>query len=317
MFKRLIIAPIHHLYSDQTDPLPKQTELDGGFVIKKFDKNVLKEVFTFFGETYSKLDKEELNRCQNAIYYKYISENDLTEIPDEISNNINKIVQTLRIIKQSRSMVTQIHFDISKKKMEAIRIVHKPSQSIHFPNTNIGTSQHFNRLDFIKLKKYWKTLKSLYDSYRGRYHRVLNALIFFEMGHMSYLYKQRLITFVTCFESLFNISDEQIGITIRLRCSKFLEKDKLKVHGIYKDLKEMYTLRSYLVHGQKTPKKILKDIGKEKRIIFQAEELSRRCLKKILDNDLTDIFDKDTVLNEEFEKLELGLPNKFWIIRIK
>lgn len=306
--RKLVVAPIHYFYSDPRNPLPRTISLEGGYQIRQFDSSILTPVFEFFHESFSAHQKRDLQNSRYAIYYSYTDNNGSSEIPDAIVTNINRILLTLRIVKRTRAVATMLHFKVEGRQKDAIQVVHQPTTNITFPtNTPVG-SQHFNVRDAAKIRNYWKKVQYLYSTFGGTYHKILNAIYFFEFGHHNHMYKPRLVQFVTCLESLFNTSEQQIGYTFRLRCSQFLERNPNRRVSLSHDLRDIYRLRSLFVHGQGTPANILNDVPRQERLLSEAEEISRRCLQKVFDRNLISQFDNAQRLNDEFERLELGLP---------
>lgn len=306
MVKKLVIAPIHYFYSDYRSPLPRRIALEGRYTIEAFDKSVLEPVFDFFGESYSEREKDDLRNCRYAIYYRYSVNNDSPEIPEEVVNNVNRIILTLRVVRQTRAIQSMLHLEIEGRSKVALQTRHQPLTNVTFSSNTEPGRIHFNRSDSYRIRKYWKKIKYLYDTFGGTYHKVLNALFFFEIGHHNSLYKPRLVHFVTCLESLFNTSSQQIGYTLRIRCSYFLEHNPSARISLADQLNEAYNLRSLFVHGQSTPNKILRDQNKQEQLLVASEDISRRCLQKIFDNDLVKVFGDINTLNDEFEKLVLG-----------
>lgn len=308
--KRLVVAPIQYFYSDYRNPLPDTINLEGGYKMKKFNPNILDPVFEFFTETFSEHDKTDLRNCRYAVYYNYTSGGDSSETPPEIATDINRIMLTLRVVKRTRAIPTILHFRGRGRRKEALQVVHKPLINITFPPGSQPGSQHFNKNDSYKIRKYWKKVRKLYEDYGGSYHKILNTLYFFEIGHHNHLYKPRIVLFVTALESLFNTSSHQIGYTLKIRCSHFLEKNPTRRINLADNLKELYKLRSLFVHGQGTPRRLLRDTDRQEILLSDSEEITRKSLQKIFDKDLVELFGKVNDLNIEFHKLEMGLPNK-------
>jgi len=302
--KKLVVAPLYQFYSGYRNPLPKTISLEGGYRLKRFDSSILKPVFELFSQGFSEREKQELENCRHCIVYGYEAIEDSPETPGEIVNNINRIVQTLRIVKPTRALPCILHFKVRGRKRDIQQVIHKPFAIISLSGAEPGV-QHFNQKDARKIRLYWRKVKFLYDNYEGSYHKVLNALFFFEIGHQNHLYKPRLVHFATCLESLFNTSPTQIGYSLRVRGSLFLGKDGDERGKISESLKKIYRLRSHFVHGQGAPQSILNNPDEQEKIISEAEAISRKCIQKIFEKDLISIFGSADRLEKEFEKLEL------------
>lgn len=306
--KKLVVAPIHYFYTDLKRPLPREIKLEGDYLIKEFDKSFLEPVFEFFHESFSEHDKKELHNCRFAIYHDY-SSNDSSQIPDSIISDVNRIVQTLRVVRPTRAIAEMLNFEFREGKAVPLQVIHKPLTVVSLTHKELG-SQHFKESDAKLIRNYWEQIKYLSDNFEGKYHKILNGLFFFEIGHHIHLYKPRLVNFVTCLESLFNTSSQEVGYTLRIRCSNFLEKNSSKKLSLTKELKDIYSLRSLFVHGQGAPKKLLKDIDRQMRLLLATEDIVRKCLKRVFDGNLVNLFGDIEKLNVEFEKLELGLPSR-------
>jgi hypothetical protein len=132
------------------------------------------------------------------------------------------------------------------------------------------------------------------------------------MGQMEMNYKPRMVILIAGLESLFNSGSEQVGYTIKLRCSYFLEKDADKRMELAKEVADIYGLRSLFVHGQglqnnKKFKKLLTDLAKQKELLVRSEQILRACLQKIMiDRDLIDEFTDVQALSSAFEEMIIG-----------
>ena len=89
-----------------------------------------------------------------------------------------------------------------------------------------------------------------------------------------------MILLVTGLESLFNTSKEQVGYTLRQRCSYFLIRDIKKRYEFSQIIKDIYNLRSQFVHGQGVSKAILDNEELQVKLIVQAELVLRASFNK-------------------------------------
>lgn len=306
--KRLVVAPLHYFYFNFQNPLPDEIKLGDDYVIKKFDSSIVDPVFEFYRRFHSQEDEEELRRCMYAVYHEYEANGESSNIPEEVAANANRLVQALRIVKRTRVILTLIHLDLSDDQItstDALQVVPKPTQEVTYMDHDEDL-EHFESDDAGLITRYFSIIKGLYEAHGGSYHKVLNALIFFEIAHFEHLYKPRLILLITSLESLFNTSSEQVGYSIRVRCSHFLESNPEKRVILSELIKEIYKLRSLFVHGQGTPNKLLNDVEKQKQLLMAAEDICRRCIRKIFDNNLVTAFNNNASLDSEFTKLEQG-----------
>lgn len=305
---RLVVAPLFYLYSNPRNPLPKIINLEGGYQIKAFKTNLLEPFFDFYKDSFSEYDKQELLNCRYAIYFRHNSPDNDNTLPGNIVQDIYRITNSLRVVKRTRSMAAILYLRVTERRfvsIDALTYVHKPNETVSFIDTD-PHREHFIKQDARKIRSYWHYMKQLYDAHAGNYHRVLNALLFFEIGHYNSQYKPRLINFVTCLESLFNTGSEQINYSLKIRCSYFLERNPNERITLAKTLKEIYNLRSLFVHGQSTPGRILRNIDEQKRLLMDCEDIVRKCLQKIFDKNLINTFGTDATLNIELSSLELG-----------
>lgn len=308
MTRKLVIAPIHFMYSDHRTPLPKIIRLDGGYEIRRFNSRLLNSALDFFREFFSEREKQDIQNCRYAIYHRYETIEDSSEITEEIITSINRIILTLRIVRQTRALASIFNFKLEGNRKIPLQASQMPVLNITFPGGVSVGSQHFVRNDAAKIRKYFRAVQGLYNNFGGTYHKVLNALFFFEIGHYNHLYKPRLVLFVTCLESLFNTSKEQVGYTLKLRCSYFLERRPQSRLTLGDLLKDIYDLRSAFVHGQGSPNNILNNVPRQEHLLLEAESISRRCLQKIFDKNIVHVFNTPNGINREFKNLEFGLP---------
>ncbi len=308
LIMKQIIAPLHHFYSNHHDPFPNQINLHERYFIKKFNYSEISSALEFFSDSFSKHDQDELRNCTYAIYFKYDETGDNAPKIESIISEINRITNTLRIVRPNRVIATIFHFALKNRKRIATQITLKQNLKLTLPPYG-PQEELFKRVDANKIRSYVKKVRSLYNSYGGTYQKVLNAIIFFEIGHQNHLYKPRLVNFVTCLESLFNTNPQQIGYTLRIRCSYFLENNPSLRMSLAEDIKNIYNLRSTFVHGQSTQVRILNDVVEQNRLLILAEVITRRCIQKIFDKNLISIFDDFNNLNKEMQKLEYGMPS--------
>lgn len=309
---RLIVAPLYYFYSNFRDSLPEEIDLDGGYKIKKLEAALLEPAFDFFKDAFSKYDKDDIRKCMYAIYYEFDSSDDTSNLPPEIAHDIYRITQSFRLVKRTRVVPAILLLRQNQNNQfvstDALSFQHKPSVEITYIDTD-EDMEHFTSGNAEEIKRYWEVVKSLWDAHGGNYHRVLNALIFFEIGHRTMEYKPRLANLVTALESLFNTSKDQVTYMIRVRCSYFLKNDPAERIKLSLLLKEIYDLRSLFIHGQATPRKVLTNDEKQKELLMATEDIVRNCIRKIFDKNLLSLFANEEQLKQEFTKLEYGVTS--------
>ena len=97
-----------------------------------------------------------------------------------------------------------------------------------------------------------------------------------------------LLDLVIALESLFEGGGQEVGYSLAVRCSCFLETDIERRRSMFSRLKDIYDVRSSVVHGRSTlPKKWRKLPGEDYEfalalIADDAEEYIRRAIHKFL-----------------------------------
>jgi len=315
--KYQIVAPLHYFLTASTKELkfPNRVTLADGYKIQKLNKNLIDQTASSFRRFFSDQDVIDIKECEYAIYYELENNGSgYSGIPENVLHAIDSIVYALRIVRPTKVVRSIIVFDKVNGSVTVPRELnhHRGDDSLiylfddnitHQPNN--PRYQFFMKGDEYKIRKYFKNIKYLYDSFGGTYHKALNSVFFFELGHMQLFYKVRMITLVTGLESLFNTSSEQVGYTLKERCSFFLSNDPDTRLEIGRKIKKIYRLRSQFVHGQGVDDKaLLNDLELQKQLIISAEQYLRECLQKLLsDRALISKFEDSSKLTVLFDEL--------------
>lgn len=137
-----------------------------------------------------------------------------------------------------------------------------------------------------------------------KFSRVCNALSFYTNGLHADNPDFALIAFTTSLESLYSTVEQEISFRLSLRMATFLNDEKLQREETFKAAREVYRVRSKIVHGAA----ILR--GAEEAAIYlveeitpSAEELARRSLLRILEKRLESVFDNSERVNTLFDML--------------
>lgn len=137
-----------------------------------------------------------------------------------------------------------------------------------------------------------------------RYHRVGNALLFYMNGYNSDNPDLALIAFATCLEGLFSTVEQEISFRLALRLAQFLGESKADRRSKFEQCREVYKVRSKVVHGAPVLK------GSEAAAIYlvetivpEAEKLARTGLRKIFALHLETLFDQPNKVEALFEAL--------------
>jgi len=97
-----------------------------------------------------------------------------------------------------------------------------------------------------------------------------------------------LLDLVIALEALFAGESQEIGYSLALRCSYFLEPDAEKRKAIFTRLRDIYDIRSYIVHGRAgLPRKWRKLHGQDydiaiASVVDDAEGYVRQAIRKII-----------------------------------
>ena len=105
-----------------------------------------------------------------------------------------------------------------------------------------------------------------------------------------------LLDLVIALEALFAGGNQEIGYSLALRCSYFLEPDIEKQKALFGRLRDIYDIRNSIVHGRpRLPKKWRKLRGEAYDLAFlsivsDAEEYVRQAIRKIIVDKYVDKF---------------------------
>ncbi|HEV8523386.1 MAG TPA: hypothetical protein VGQ71_02715 [Terriglobales bacterium] len=162
-----------------------------------------------------------------------------------------------------------------------------------------------NRLtvaDIAEASALWPAINKV--QHTGRYHRVGNALLFYTNGYNSDNPDLALVAFTTCLEGLFSTMEQEISFRLALRLAHFLGESNETRRQRYDQCREVYKVRSKIVHGaavnqdSEEAAKYLVEV-----IVPTAEELARTALRRIFGLELETFFDSKTKVESLFEEL--------------
>ena len=97
-----------------------------------------------------------------------------------------------------------------------------------------------------------------------------------------------LLDLVIALEALFAAGSQEIGYSLALRCSYFLEPDVEKRKDMFRRLCDIYNFRSSIVHGRPSPPKKWRELRGEDYevalalIVADAEEYARQAIRKVI-----------------------------------
>jgi hypothetical protein len=123
------------------------------------------------------------------------------------------------------------------------------------------------------------------------FNRVSNALRLYDLGQDSEHPDLALMSYVSSLEGLFSISNAELSFRLSLTIAKFLEQRPAAQLDLFRQIRDLYAVRSKLSHGDK----ICADEEKaaiqlvEHWIPFSAE-IAWRCFRKLLEKKLIETF---------------------------
>lgn len=149
----------------------------------------------------------------------------------------------------------------------------------------------------------WTGISKVRDT--DEFHRIGNALLFYENGYNSDNPDLALVAFTTCLESLFSTATEEIAFRLSMRVAGFLADANHERRDIFADCREVYKVRSKIVHGapivRRSPEQSA--IYLVEHVVPQAENLARRSLRKVFELQLESVFENAERVNALFDAL--------------
>jgi len=137
-----------------------------------------------------------------------------------------------------------------------------------------------------------------------KFSRVGNALLFYNNGYNSNNPDLALMAFATCLESLFSTVEQELSFRLALRVATFLADENAEREELFEEARELYRIRSKVVHGAAIHKnRETAAIRLVEGIVPQAERLARKCLARVFELSIEAIFEQSDKLNALFDKL--------------
>ncbi len=130
-----------------------------------------------------------------------------------------------------------------------------------------------------------------------KFNRIANSLRLHSNSLRIHISDLALLGFVASLESLFSISPQELSFRLSLIVSKFIGVDKKQQKDLFKKMKDLYIVRSKLVHGDK----ICSDEEQAATQLSEywtplAENINRNCIKFLISFELFDIFSSNKLL---------------------
>lgn len=154
-------------------------------------------------------------------------------------------------------------------------------------------------------------------SMRQSFNRVSNALRLYESALHLVPSDIALVVFISVLEGLFSTATQELSYRLGLAVSWFLAttaEDRLSVFG---EVKELYTIRSKIVHGDRV------EADEERTAILlaesyvpRAEELVRRSIRKLLEDGIDSFVETTKQLDAFYQLMALGFPVAEALVRV-
>ena len=277
--------------------------LDDGIKIRRIAQGELSFINKWMGEnTLKKLDD-----IQFTIEYTY-DENELTK-------------------QQDADDWSNYHFDLAflpeKKFIEIVALLrlfkdgyfHNPLENFQVPFwDNAGQGIHYNLCDmYISGDKKYILKREEAEDFKKLYKKSLRftddrrmfiALERFNLAYEKKRFEDNIIDYVIAFEALF-VNSKRIRMEVGLKSGFLIEDTKEKRTEICKFMRDLYDLRSSIVHGDgiKIPMKVGKeDYYSDYRLRSDIIKIFREIIKSCFDEErLRDKKDIFTLIEEELK----------------
>lgn len=176
------------------------------------------------------------------------------------------------------------------------------------PQTLFGTWGHArNELTLEDIQEAAPLTPQISSVYlTDKFHRVGNALMFYEKGQGTHDPDLALLAFTTCLEGLFSTVSQEISFQLSFRVANFLGIDENR-REYFDTCREIYKIRSKITHGSYVHKENEQAaIYLVDSILPQAEGLARESLCKIFSRGLLPVFQNPQRTNVLFQEMLFG-----------
>jgi hypothetical protein len=143
-------------------------------------------------------------------------------------------------------------------------------------------------------------------SQKGALNRVARAFNFVRQSRMNNDLGLKIANFCTAFEALFSTSSSELTYKLATRLAYFIGSDPENRKQIFKLMRDAYSIRSSVVHGDEISKSKFNLI---QEIVIKCDEMLRLIISNAyLQKELFDLFNsKNEAIEEYFNDLVLGL----------
>lgn len=303
----MALCPLKKFYLE-TDELV----LDGGIKIRRISQGELSFINKeMAGNTLKKLDDiqftidytydiNEFRKPQDADDWNWIAWQNATAICEK---KFIEIIALLRLFKDG-----DFHNPLENLQVPFWGTVPK---GIHFnlcdrriPEDKKYVLEREEAEDFTEF--YRKSLRFSDDK------RMFIALERFNLAYEKKRFEDNIIDYVIALEALFGTMRNRIGMEIKLKSGFLVEDSKEEITEIYKFMRDLYDLRSRIVHGDgiKIPMKIGKeDYYSDHRLKSDIIEIFRKIIESFFDEERLggkkEIF---AIIEEELKSEEKPMP---------
>jgi hypothetical protein len=314
-----LLSPLVYFYAEEYDAdeannVPEEYDFGHGFVLKKIDKHsVIKPLLD------AKHGHDVMSPYMRGLIMDFAShaitrEYDISEKGVADTGKSTEILETKRLLS-----LLKMALGIGKKShliFQDFHVKDGDTQSCLTSSLNLegsywaAHSYYPEDIDVTYTYHDLNVAKTIFNKLvdlSGDYSRAFNACYYFEMARLKgdRDYRLQFTLLVTSLESIFNTGASQISETLALRYVHMMfdkPKDRLET---YTNLREIYKLRSHIVHGQQMPKRFL-DHGLQDRLLGDLEFRVRKILNLIFSEDLVNQINSKNV-EDYFTKLTLDL----------
>lgn len=295
--KQFLIYPLHHFDVSDSRPLPSKISINNQVSIIKLSEGFEKDAFiNDSGDLYSNYDKDQIIDCRYAIQI-------VCEDTTDQENIKNRVLMGIRLTRPSAICSSGLYQERNGRRTNTYHRIRSSYQDSLYPSGYKSKDLIFLSSDVYDLRRNIRFVLELYNKYAGKYHKVLNSLIFFEDSYRDRLYKPRFILLVSALESLFNSGGSQIKYTFKQRLALFLRDKHEERLEVLNTAGKIYDTRSSFVHGGATQKKIIQNEELSKSLLLSLDSYCRQALNKIVKDDLLKTFNTDKSVDDYFNKM--------------
>ncbi|MBI5038014.1 MAG: hypothetical protein HZC01_04930 [Candidatus Kerfeldbacteria bacterium] len=248
----------------------------------------------------------DTNYINIAIHRKYVN-HDPNDFISELKD-VGRVIAILRIIHPNTAKISGLYiYEKNTNTFLSFPIAKGINPYIH--EKVAEPKPIINHRDLDLLSKTWKKVSQLYSG--KEYSRLRNTIDFVEHSRWTTSITDSIINLVTALESLYTSDNIEVSNKIATRVAWFLHpliKDANKRIELVKEVKKLYTFRSFLLHGND----VSKYLEKTDEYIKTATYILRASILKILrderNENLFTIFTskENSVIEEYFLELCMG-----------